>query len=131
MIDVRIMVQWPDYKWNGRKMIRSWKPMSEHYRAHVSEKMYIDACQYEESFHLSINEDPNFQGKERRFNCGNRGIYDGANCRQIIQFCDGEEVFKEFVIQVRPGKNRLLKLKPKLELWLMHAKRLVPLNNLE
>lgn len=131
MIDIRIMVQWPDYEWRGRKVVQIWKPKAEHYRAHVSSKMYIDECQWEESFHLSINEEPDAQEKEKRFNCGNRGIYDGANCRQFVQFLDGEEVLKEFAVQVRPGKTRLLKLKPKLELWLEHAKQLVPLNNLK
>lgn len=131
MIDIRIMVQWPDYEWRGRKTVQIWKPKDEHYRAHVSSEMYISETQWEDSFHLSINEDPNFQEQERRFKCGNRGIYDGANCRQFVQFLDGDEVLKEFAVQIRPGKTRLQKLKPKLELWLEHAKQLVPLNNLK
>ena len=125
------MVQWLDYEWRGRKVVQVWKPKDEHYRAHVSSEMTISESQWENSFHLSINEDPNFQEKERRFNCGNRGIYDSANCRQFVQFLDGDEVLKEFTVQIRPGKIRLQKLKPKLELWLEHAKQLVPLNNLK
>ena len=131
MIDIRIMVQWPDYEWRGRKTVQIWKPKDEHYRAHVSQAMYISETQWDDSFHLSINEEVDAQEKERRFKCGNRGIYDGANCRQFVQFLDGDEVLKEFAVQIRPGKSRLQKLKPKLELCLEHAKQLVPLNNLK
>lgn len=129
MIDLKIYSQWYDCWANyGRG---GWKQPDDRFSAHVSENMKIDMDDYRDSFNLRINYEQSAQEKERRFNCGNCGIYDGANCRQIIQFCDGDTVIKEFKIRPRPGKARLLEFKPVLEKWLEHAKQLTFLNNIE
>ena len=129
MIDLKIYRQWYDCWANCGE--GGWKLPDDCFCAHVSENMKIGISEFKDSFHLDVDYDPSAQEPERRFNCGNRGIYDRANCRQIIQFCDGDNVLKEFKIRPRPGKTHLLKLKPKLEMWLEHAKQLTFLNNLK
>ena len=129
MIDLKIYRQWYDCWANFGE--GGWKQPDDCFSAHVSENMKISISEYRESFHLDVDYEQSAQEPERRYNCGNRGIYDGANCRQIIRFCDGDTIIKEFKIRPRPGKAKLLEFKPILECWLEHAKQLTFLNNIE
>lgn len=129
MIDLKIYRQWYDCWANYGE--GGWKQPGESFSAHVSENMKISITDIRDSFHLDVDYEPSAQESERRFNCGNRGIYHGANCRQIIRFCDGDNILKEFKIRPRPGRARLMEFKPVLERWLEQAKQLTFLNNIE
>lgn len=62
---------------------------------------------------------------------GNRGIYPGANCKQILRILDGNEILKEWKLDEHPGEKRLLKLLNEFNSWAHHYMDvLVPLGEL-
>ena len=64
--------------------------------------------------------------------CENVGIYDGANCKQVISFHDERnKVLSQLVIDEQPGKKKLIKeVKPWIELYLAHYKKIACLADL-
>lgn len=116
---IKIYVQWKDWRTG-----RYGKP-----DCHLAWPI-VDSIKVEEvwsgsdrDFHLNLEMDwadkEKYLGFPSHYRHQNQGIYDGANCRQIISLHDDRnKVMKQLVIKERPGEKYLRKVvKP----WIEHV----------
>ena len=102
----------------------------------IVDSIKLENVDFNDSFHLNFVMD--WKDKERYLGfpthmpCENVGIYDGANCKQVISFHDERnKVLTQLVIDEQPGKEKLIKeVKPWIELYLAHYKKIACLADL-
>lgn len=102
----------------------------------IVDSIKLENVGFNDSFHLNFVMD--WKDKERYLGfpthmpCENVGIYDGANCKQVISFHDERnKVLTQLVIDEQPGKEKLIKeVKPWIELYLAHYKKIACLADL-
>lgn len=99
----------------------------------IVDSIGIENVDSSESFHLNFV--MGWKDRERYLGfmrCENTGIYDGANCKQVISFHDErDKVLTRLVIDEHPGKEKLLKVvRPWIELYLAYYKKIACLADL-
>ena len=102
----------------------------------IVDSIGVETVDFNKSFNLKFVMDwedkERFLGFPNHMPCENTGIYDGANCKQVISFHDErDKVLTRLVIDERPGKEKLLKeVRPWIELYLAHYKKIACLADL-
>lgn len=102
----------------------------------IVDSIGVETVDSNESFHLNFvmswGDKEKYLGFPNHMRCENTGIYDGANCKQVISFHDErDKVLTRLVIDERPGKEKLLKeVRPWIELYLAHYKKIACLADL-
>ena len=102
----------------------------------IVDSIKLENVDFNDHFHLDFVMD--WKDKERYLGfpnhmlCENTGIYDGANCKQVISFHDERnKVLTQLVIDERPGKEKLIEeVRPWIELYLKHYKKIACLADL-
>lgn len=96
----------------------------------IVDSIKLEDVDFNNNFHLNFVMDWNDKGRYLGFPnhmlCENTGIYDGANCKQVISFHDDRnKVMSQLVIDECPGKEKLIKeVRPWIELYLAHYKKI-------
>lgn len=102
----------------------------------IVDSIGVETVDSNESFNLKFVMDwedkKRFLGFPSHMPCENTGIYDGANCKQVISFHDErDKVLTRLVIDERPGKEKLLReVRPWIELQLSYYKKIACLADL-
>lgn len=102
----------------------------------IVDSIKLETVDFNDHFHLDFVMD--WKDKERYLGfpnhmlCENTGIYDGANCKQVISFHDERnKVLTQLVIDERPGREKLVnEVRPWVELYLKHYKKIACLADL-
>lgn len=102
----------------------------------IVDSIKLENVDFNNSFHLNFVMDwkdkEKYLGFPSHMPCENVGIYDGANCKQVISFYDERnKVLTQLVIDERPGKEKLItEVRPWIELYLAHYKKIACLAEL-
>lgn len=102
----------------------------------IVDSIKLENVDFNGSFHLNFVMDwkdkEKYLGFPSHMLCENVGIYDGANCKQVISFHDERnKVLSQLVIDERPGREKLItEVRPWIELYLAHYKKIACLADL-
>ena len=115
---------------------RKYKKPSLDFAWPIVDSINVENVDFNDSFHLKFimywTDKERYLGFPNHMPCENVGIYDGANCKQVISFYDERnKVLSQLVIDERPGKEKLIKeVKPWIELHLAYYKKIACLADL-
>lgn len=96
----------------------------------IVDSIKLEEVDFNNNFHLNFvmawKDKEKYLGFPNHMLCENTGVYDGANCKQVISFHDERnKVLTQLVIDERPGKKKLIEeIKPWIELYLAHYKNI-------
>ena len=102
----------------------------------IVDSIKLENVDFNDSFHLNFVMDwgdkEKYLGFPNHMPCENTGIYDGANCKQVISFHDERnKVLSQLVIDEQPGREKLVnEVRPWIELYLKHYKKIACLADL-